>query len=436
MLDDTQPAAAVLDPAEGAVRQLVSWSELPPPPSGESMSARVDDQALWVQGTAAGPLLRVPVDGGRTAVWTHGLALAAAGRSSAWCTSAPPPQEVVHGAGAVPVGWGGAGSVLRADADGRAQRVHTDRPVRGLRTGADALWVQLDVELWSLRELGADTFEAVWSSRWVALPWVGDLPEQVSAADGQEEAPAGSVLDFAGDGAWHGYAYDPDSSAERGAAVRAGGWTWRAGWSRIEREGPNARRTAVAAAFEVSGRARPGDPPRCLVDLGEGTVLAAAPAGERLAIVLASDRQPSRVLVVDAVTRSAQTWLSGGELDISSGSWPLHPRPLEADSYTQQVLEDWSRLERYWRGPGTVEPLADGMSATRARLVGQWPATRLECTFDFEPCPGVRLRRSVALFDELGAIARPEHAQIHLMEDLDTRKLLPLEEAVDGVLDI
>lgn len=438
VLDVAQPVAAVLDPADGTVRRLVSWTELSPPPPGHSMTARVDDDALWVQNGPGDPLLRVQVDGVRTAVWTAGSSLAAAGRSSAWCVSPPAPQEILHGAGAAPVGWGGAGTLVRADADGRVHRVHTDRPVRGLHTAADALWVQLDVEPWTLRELGEEAFEVAWSSRWVPLSWGGDLPEQVVAASGQETAPVGAVADFAGDGFWHTRACDPDGSPERGAAVHAGGWTWRAGWGRTD-DGAGTERRAVAVASPNSGGVGAGDGPTRVVDLGGitgGRVVAATAAGERLAVVVAADRGPSRALVVDAVTRTARPWLSEGEVDISSACWPVHPRPLDADSYVQQVLDDWSRLDSSWPGSGAVEPLARGMSALRVGLVGEWPVTRLECTFDFEPFPGVRLRRSVPLFDELGEIARPEYAQIHLMEDLDTRHLPSPENAVDGVLDV
>ncbi|WP_432507236.1 hypothetical protein [Kineococcus arenarius] len=42
----------------------------------------------------------------------------------------------------------------------------------------------------------------------------------------------------------------------------------------------------------------------------------------------------------------------------------------------------------------------------------------------------------MALFDERGAIAHPEDADIVLMEDLETGNLPPAERAQDGVLDV
>ncbi|PRY12541.1 hypothetical protein [Kineococcus rhizosphaerae] len=430
VLDETQPVAVVLDPVGGRVRRVVSWTELPPPPPGEPVTARVDGEALWVQNGPAGPLLRLRVGDDALAVWTDGLTLAAAGRSSAWCTSPLPPQEIVHGADAAPVGWGGSGTLLRADADGRVQRVHTDRPVRGLRTTARALWVQLDAEPWSLRSLGAGTYEVLWSSRWVPLPWDGDLPERLTAAEGQEHVPAGSWRASTGDGSWPGHAYDPDSSVESGVAVRAGEWTWRLGWDGNDR---GRRPRAVAAAFPGTG---PSDAAPALIDLGGRTVVAATAAGDRLAVVVSTGPAPARVLVVDPVERTVRSWPAEGTVDIGSACWPVGPRPLDAGSYVRQVLDDWSRLESYWQGAEGSEPLARGMSAVAVRSVGEWPRTQLECTFAFAPCPGVRLRRRLDLFDELGAVAKPEHAQIHLMEDLDTRALPPVEDAVDGVLDV
>ncbi|WP_369054900.1 hypothetical protein [Kineococcus terrestris] len=449
VLDEVQPVAAVLDPADGGLRRLVSWTRLPPPPPGRAAVVRADDEALWVQNDPRGPLLRVPVEEPGTAVWAGGLTLSVAAGSSAWCTSVPPAQEIVHGAGAAPVGWAGMGTLLRADADGRVQRVVTDHPLRGLRTGAEAVWAQLDVEPWSLRELGAGAHEVVWSSRWVPLPRTGDLPEQVNAEDGQEAVPDDTVLEHVGDGFWHGYAFDPRSSVDSGTAVRAGRWTWRTGRYVSEGDDPDSGRRVVAAAFPTPGGVGAGGAGGAgagaagLIDLAgdaRSRVVAATAAGDRLVVVVADDQAPSRVLAVDATTRSVQPWPignePGGELDITAACWPLHPRPMDADSYTRQVLQDWSRLEDYWHGPAGTQPLAAGMSAVQVRLVGPWPTTRLECTFAFAPYRGLRLRRRLALFDELGAIAVPEHAQIHLMEDLDTRHLPPLQDAVDGVLDI
>ena len=69
-------------------------------------------------------------------------------------------------------------------------------------------------------------------------------------------------------------------------------------------------------------------------------------------------------------------------------------------------------------------------------MSGNGPSTQLEWTFAFEGYPGVRLRRRVPLFDELGRVTEPDYAAIHLMEDLDTLALPPAGAARDGILDI
>jgi hypothetical protein len=92
--------------------------------------------------------------------------------------------------------------------------------------------------------------------------------------------------------------------------------------------------------------------------------------------------------------------------------------------------------DRAWRpvAPG-IAPLADGLRDGQARLVGSWPDTELEWTFALATRPGLRLRRRVPLYDELGRVSEPEHASIHLMEDLDTGGVPSAAEARDGDLD-
>lgn len=121
-----------------------------------------------------GPLVRVALDGVSTAVWTGGLVLTVAGAGSDWSTTPSPAQERVQGAEAEPVVFVGGLVLARVDCDGRVQKVFTDAPVRGARTGGEAPWVVVDVEPWSLRSLGIQIDEVLWSSRWIPLPWTGD----------------------------------------------------------------------------------------------------------------------------------------------------------------------------------------------------------------------------------------------------------------------
>ena len=52
-----------LDPHTGALRRLVSWAQLPPPPPGEDVVVCTDGDGLWIQHARLGPLVRVDLDG-------------------------------------------------------------------------------------------------------------------------------------------------------------------------------------------------------------------------------------------------------------------------------------------------------------------------------------------------------------------------------------
>lgn len=187
VLDVLQPVAAVLDPDDGTVRRMVAWREVPPAPAadeGESRRVRSDGSGLWTQQTASGPLVRVDLDGVGAAVWTGGLLLAACGPGVAWCAPAPPVQELVAGPDPLPLGGRLLGSrLLRVTADGACATVGTDGPGRAVRADEDGLLVEVDVEGWSLRPLGAGTAEVVRPTRWLRLPWDADLPRELTVAE-------------------------------------------------------------------------------------------------------------------------------------------------------------------------------------------------------------------------------------------------------------
>ncbi|MCI2237744.1 hypothetical protein MN205_04480 [Kineococcus sp. TRM81007] len=454
VLDEVQPVAAVLDPGDGQVRRVVSWARLPPrPPVPISPCAvpavvRADAEALWVQNHRGGPLARVGVGGVEVVAWVGDRCLVAAAGTSAWCTLGRYGSEVVPVARAVEEG--GSGSLVRVDADGRVQTVHTGAPVRDVRTSGQVAWVRLDVAPLPLRQDdtgGSGGRQVRWSSRWVPLPVTGDLPEQVRAGAGQEEEPEVPEEHRVVDGRWHGHRYDPHG--QRGVA--AAGYLWRLG-RRDDESGGGAGRggavagSTVAAAFGVRSASAVAAEPVCTVELGARWVRAAAPAGDALAVVASSRAVTAagagwHVLALDPCSGSGggrvRVWLSPHQLDVGDGCWPLLPRPPEADSYARQVLHSWSRLDTYWRGPRGSQPLALGLSHPWVRLVGEWPHTHLECTFDTTRYPGLRVRRRLALFDEVGAIALDaEDAAVALMEDLEAGELPPAERARDGVLDV
>jgi len=451
VLDEFQPVAAVLDPDTGALRRLVSWAQLPPPPPGEDVVVCADGDGLWVQHGRLGPLVRVDLDGISATAWTEGLVLTAAGAGSAWCTSLAPAAKLVHSAEAEPVAFPGGAVVARVDRDARVQRVFTDAPVSAVLTSDEALWVQLDVAPWSLRNLGTEIHEVVWSSRWLPLAWAGDLPDRVDAAAGQSEQPAATATRPGGEGRWHGHFYDPEADLDSDEVVAAAGVVWRLGWDASAEDEP--AQGTIVAAFETTaiGDVQDTAEPVQVFQLGEDGIRAVAAVGEHLLVVTngvppageparIQDLHPRKSLAPCVVAlrpgaEQVQVWLTSDDVDISDLCWPLPARPLDADSYTQQVLARWNRMDQFWPGRDGWQPLAHGMSGSHARLVGDWPQTQVEFTFDYASCPGVRLRRSIRLFDEVGAIAN-RHADIELMADLDNDRVPPVEDARDGYLDV
>jgi hypothetical protein len=435
-LDVVQPVAAVLDPSTGEVRRLVSWRDVPAPPvhGGGWPPPRVcsDGEGLWIQHERSGPLVRVTVDGVVAAVWTGGLHLAVAGPGAAWCAQWASTQEVISGES-----WHGGptgpDSLLHVSASGSTRLVRTEGRVRNVYATDDAAWVALDVEPWSLRELGAGTAEVVWSTGWLRLPWGEPPPETVLATqnatpDGPPEAgllahEVRRVL------AWQ--------DLEAAADAASGEWSWWVGWPAGQRSAQGNRRQVVATAARVGGDGRH-------FALGAGVVYAVAQVeGDGLAVAVARgpftgphcDAQVD-LLRLDAGSGSVTVLAPAGSIDVTTLCRPTVARPLEAGSYEARVLASYGDLDAAWVGPDRTRPLAVGMSAARARLVGLWPSTQLERTFAFDGRPGLRLRRLVPLYDELGRIAEPEFTDIHLMEDLETGALPPASEAVDGVLDI
>lgn len=96
----------------------------------------------------------------------------------------------------------------------------------------------------------------------------------------------------------------------------------------------------------------------------------------------------------------------------------------------------FDHLDSYWEAPdGSTSPLSRGLADPEVSVIDEWPSTRIVITMRHRKRPGLLLRRTISLFDDLGAPIRRDYADIHLMEDLDTGYLAPAEEAIDGVLD-
>ena len=118
-------------------------------------------------------------------------------------------------------------------------------------------------------------------------------------------------------------------------------------------------------------------------------------------------------------------------------SWrPACVRTEDIEDAVTAVTREFADLERYWTDPsGKSGPLVCGLREPRVDVRGEWPDTRVEVSFRHPYFPGGRMRRVLRVFDAAGRFMPSLYASVHLMEDLDTGRLPPVETAIDGVLD-
>ncbi|MDE0547096.1 hypothetical protein [Microbacterium sp. C7(2022)] len=109
----------------------------------------------------------------------------------------------------------------------------------------------------------------------------------------------------------------------------------------------------------------------------------------------------------------------------------------EIRSAVDAVIKEFGDLDSFWHGDaGETHPLSDGLSMPRVVAIGPWPDTRVEVSFTHPHYADGRMRRTLGVFDEAGRVIPPLYASVHLMEDLDTRRLPPASAAQNGILDI
>ncbi|MFD0485308.1 hypothetical protein ACFQ46_22150 [Kineococcus sp. GCM10028916] len=434
-LDETQPVAAVLDLRTGKVERIVSWPEVPaepvptpwPPPR-----LLPDGPSFWTHPHGDAPLVRIGPDGVELAVWTHGLRLSAVGPDGVWCVPSPPPQDIVRTADGRP-SWGlQPAQLLHVGRGGRPRRTNVDAPVRAAQAEESGFFVALDDEPWHLEPLGADLHEVVWSTRWFRIPWGAEIGDELrDVAEPVEHGPEVRTEDGRGTHSW----LDPWSAGADRHGVRLEGARWGFGW--------RADGMAAAAGHLVALVHNAEGNPLRRIDLGRGTTTSAALVGtgpaERLTVAVRRDVPGALRAPVDVLTvqrgGDVSLLLGAGSVDVADHVRPLAPRPLESGSYVRQVLASNGRLQEHWRTDEGFFPLVEGMTAVRARLVGDWPDTLLEWTFEHPDRPGARLRRRIPLFDESGRITPPDTAAVVLMEDFQTGQVPHLDQALDRFLD-
>lgn len=124
--------------------------------------------------------------------------------------------------------------------------------------------------------------------------------------------------------------------------------------------------------------------------------------------------------------------------DVPGSQWGLIDLAVDQiDAACRAALRWYGDPNDFWhREDGTTSPLANGMRDAEVHVEHTWPDTRVVITFAFPYWTEGRLRRTVRIFDDAGRLTVNPYADIHLMEDLETGHLPPIEQARDGYLDV
>jgi hypothetical protein len=431
-IDAIQPVAAVLDPVSGEFRRLVSWPEVPPWHTASEYEWRTlsAGDALWVQ-SGYGPPARVTPDGEvvaatvRTESAPASWRLAAAGPGGAWLMGYPPLDDDAAAPDTPPPG-GGLTRLLAVSPEGDVREVVVEHAVHDVvGTGQGAL-IAVDTGRGRRVNIGHGT-RPFWRWRpeieWLLVHWNEGAPPVVSTGTHRTVATP-RLPSTAVNGRrfmWHGRDREYGRPTEAERADVAGGLRWELGWDLPGGRPP----PCVASGHDLADGTE-----RLRVSLGHGTVLAALGTPDRLFVALGEPGAASALLAVDPVSGEITEVLAADALDVAKHCRVLGPPPADLRSYANYWL-------RYWAvGDGLVEPLVENMTNARAELVGDWPSTRIEVTFDWASYPGIRLRRRLPLFDELGRHTPPELSRLHLAEDLVSGGPPAASAQVGGVLDV
>ncbi|NAZ74303.1 hypothetical protein GTQ99_02535 [Kineococcus sp. T13] len=433
-VDATQPLAAVLDPHDGQVRHVVTWPAVPPPQVHARPVVLGDGTSLWVQPHPGGPVVRIGLDGVAAAGWvggpSHPLArqhLAACGPGAAWCATAAPEAEYVR-RGEQPRTFLGYGQLQRVDAEGRVLTVAMDRGVQALRASPEGLLVAAVGDGHGLRRWDETQDRVSRDTRWYLLPWKLPWNQEPPQALTEDHALPRTFQPPPAD--------DPSSLVSQdvpghGPIARRGELEWFAEPSQQAPSGGRAWTRPLVSARDASGQVLAS------WDLADGWIETISASGSRLLLAVArrprtwtssAAQHPVDVIALDAADGSLTELLPAGSVDISEHCRPLRPRPLEADSYARQVLQEVQDRA------GRLQQV--GARDLEHRLEGSWPHTVLELTMSVLERSGVRLRRRVPLFDELGRILGPQYPDAHLVDQYQAHMLPPLSQARDGFLDV
>ncbi|MGI3781775.1 MAG: hypothetical protein ACRYG2_13460 [Janthinobacterium lividum] len=422
-MDRTQPVALVLDSSTGEQLALLEWSQAPAGPSPEQRIVLAGEDGLWVQ-QHGGPLVLVGEDGALHGRYVSDTALGAVSAHGAWCAPEPRAQDIAVTPDAPPSDYRTSTRLRLARRDQLTRTVRVDAPVQSLRAFGGDLYVEVETGTWNRRNIGTPTsWDLQVETSWLRFRADQDVPDQLSIeAHSAETAPP--PLDSP---SWRwGHLPDPrDLTDDNAHAVRAHAQTPGLDWFVGADRAPIPRPEQLFAVAYETGTARE----RWRLTVGVGEAAAVAATGCHLWVAVqhppdANYRPSSQISVVrlDADTGHVETVVDPGSVDITDLGWSTGPPPVDAKDYTSYWRQRLSSLDAFWTDDtGHVGPLSEGLSDTRVEVVGAWPDTTLHVTFSWTHRPGVRLRRIISLYDDLGRPDEPTYAEIDIMEDLDTR---------------
>ncbi len=405
--DFFQPVAARIDPADGRLLGLVDWRSVPPPTDPTTWHA-TDASRLWIQ--RGDRLVCLDADGLQLAVEVPGLDLLAAGGPGAWLVP-PPPSDIGEPDAPPPLP---AGRLTLVTPEGERRDVAVDVPPAGwARATPEVLELAVRTAPPTHVPAGPHSFTIDYHQIVVSVRWDALAGSSVVVAD-HAEVPL-----------W----MEPHTwwLRSEGPGWEIDGRIWRAGRLPDDRAFDWA---IAAAAYAADGTEL------LRVPLGRGHVVAGRYVHGRLWFVLGRRGDEPQIVAVDPASGAVAAELD--RIDITDHCWPQPATPpAGADAHAAAWLERLSGLEHYWRpAEGPAEPLAARMSEVRAELDGTWPDLAVRITFRHPAYADGRMRRRIRLFDELGRPVDQEYCDIHLMEDLETRHLPPIGEAVAGILTI
>lgn len=422
VVDRTQPVALLLDSVSGEQLALLEWSQTSAGSSPERRLVLGAGDGLWVQ-QHEGPLVLVGEEGALHGRYVSDTVLGAVSAHGAWCAPEPRAQDVAATSEAPPSDYRTSAQLRLARRDHATRTVYVDAPVQSLRAFNGDLYVEVETGAWSRRSLGTSTsWDLEVETSWLRLRADQDVPDQLSiqvhASDEAPPPPSSS--------SWR-YRHLPSPSdlirgdeAAFGPHAQTSDLDWFVGADRARTPHPD---QLLAVAYET-GTSRE----RWRLAIGFGEAAAVAATDRHLWVAVqhppnGSYRPSSPISVVrlDADTGHFETLVDPGSIDVTDLGWPVGSPPVDAEDYTTFWRHRLSSLDAFWTDDnGHVGPLSEGLSDTRVDVVGAWPDTTLHITFSWTYRPGVRLRRIISLFDDLGRPEEPTYADIHIMEDLDT----------------